>query len=81
MVSMTLSIPEDLKKKMDKFPEINWSEIARQAIIQRINDFVFMKEFVKDSTMTEEDALRLGKLVNKAMAEKYNLMKKRKSSE
>lgn len=78
---MTLSIPEDLKKKMDKFPEINWSEIARQAIIQRINDFVFMKEFVKDSTMTEEDALRLGKLVNKAMAEKYNLMKKRKSSE
>ena len=36
MVSLTLSIPEDLKKEMERFPEMNWSVIAREAIRQRI---------------------------------------------
>ena len=27
MTNITLSIPEELKKEMEKFPEINWSEV------------------------------------------------------
>ena len=36
MVSITLAVPEELKKEMDVHPEMNWSEIARQAIRERI---------------------------------------------
>lgn len=35
MASLTLSIPEELREKMREFPEINWSEVARQAITEK----------------------------------------------
>jgi len=70
MVNITLSVPEELKKEMDKFPEMNWSEIARAAIKHRILILSKIKEFTKDSTLTEEDALRLGRQVNASMAKR-----------
>lgn len=68
MVSITLSVPEELKKEMDLFHEINWSAVARQAIKNRILMLKKFKEFTKDSTLTEEDALRMGKEVSKAVS-------------
>jgi len=65
MVNMTLSIPEDLKKEMEKFPEINWSVIVRATIKQRILMMQKLREFTKDSEFTEEDATRLGRELNK----------------
>ena len=67
---MTLAVPEELKKKMDTFPEMNWSEIARQAFTQRIQDLEFLRKFKEKSTLTEEDALRLGKEVSKALSKR-----------
>ena len=37
MVSITLSVPPDLKEEMDSHPEMNWSEVARQAIRQKMD--------------------------------------------
>jgi predicted transcriptional regulator len=71
MPTMTLAVPDELKKKMEKFPEMNWSEVARQAIRQRVEMLETLKEFTKDSTMTEEDALEMGRKVNKALAKRY----------
>ena len=36
MTHITLSIPDDLYKVMKKYKEINWSEIARRAIIEKL---------------------------------------------
>ena len=71
MTTMTLAVPSELKHKMETFPEINWSEIARQAFMQRIKDLEFLKKFKSDSTLTEEDALRLGRELNKNLAKRY----------
>ena len=71
MTTMTLAIPPELKHKMETFPEMNWSEVARQAFMQRIKDLEFLKKFKSDSTMTEEDALRLGRELNKNLAKRY----------
>ena len=68
---MTLAIPEDLKNKMDDFPEMNWSEIARAAIRGRLLILEKIKEFTKDSEFTEEDAIKFGKELNKEIAKKY----------
>lgn len=70
MVNITLSIPDDLKEEMEKFPEMNWSVIARAAIKQRIIMLQKFIEFAKDSELTEEDAIRLGREVSKKAAEK-----------
>ncbi len=71
MTTMTLAVPSELKDKMEKFPEMNWSEVARQAFMQRINDLEFLKKFKSDSMLTEEDALRLGRELNKNLAKRY----------
>ena len=68
---MTLAVPSELKDKMEKFPEMNWSEVARQAFMQRIKDLEFLRKFKSDSTLTEEDALKLGRELNKNLAKRY----------
>ena len=68
MVSITLSVSEDLKQEMDSFPEINWSAVAREAIKKKVAMMEKFKEFTKNSELTEEEALQLGKEVStKAM--------------
>jgi len=67
---MTLSVPEDLKEKMDEFPEINWSEIARASIKRRLLMLLEIQKFTKDSDFTEEDASRLGRELNKRLVKR-----------
>jgi len=71
MVNITLSIPEDLKKEMEKFPEINWSEVARNSIKKKITQLTFLKGFKIDSEITIEEALKLGHEVNQLLVERY----------
>ena len=75
MVSITLSVPKEMKNEMNNFQDINWSAVARQAIKNRLIMLERFKEFTKDSTLTEEDALRLGKELNKNLAKRYNKAK------
>ncbi len=70
MTNITLAVPEDVKKEMEKFPEINWSAIAREAIKKRIILLRKFREFTKNSEFTEEDAIRIGKEVNKRVSRK-----------
>ena len=70
MVNLTVSIPTDLKHKMDDFAEINWSAVAREAFNEKINDLEFIKKFKSKSNLTEEDAINLGKELNKKLAKR-----------
>ncbi len=70
MTTLTLAVPDEMKKKMDSFPEMNWSEVARQAFMQKIEDMDFLRKFKEKSKLTEADALRLGKEVSKSVSDK-----------
>ena len=70
MVNVTLSISEDVKIEMEMFPEINWSEIARAAIKKRIMILKKIKEFSRDSELTEEDAIEIGRKVKESLTKK-----------
>ncbi|HII38617.1 TPA: hypothetical protein HA318_01265 [Candidatus Micrarchaeota archaeon] len=70
MVNITLSVPQDLKHKMDCFEEINWSAVARLAFEDKIRDMEFVKRFREKSTLTEEDAVRLGRELDKSLAKR-----------
>jgi hypothetical protein len=71
MTTMTLAVPNELKKKMDAFQELNWSEVARQAFMQKIKDLEFLEKFKSKSKMTENDALHLGAEVSKKLSKRY----------
>ena len=71
MVNVTLAVPDELKKKMEQFPEINWSEVARQAIKDKAVQLEFLRYFASKSRLTDKDALELGRKVNKGLAKRY----------
>lgn len=71
MANITLSIPEDLKKEMEKFPEINWSEVARDSIKKKIAQLSFLKGFRMDSDITVDEALKLGQEINQLLVKRY----------
>ncbi len=37
MANITLSIPDEIRKLMKKYPEIKWSEVVRKAIIEYLD--------------------------------------------
>ena len=39
MVTFTISIPEDLKKRIEEHPEINWAEYIKKRFEERIREF------------------------------------------
>lgn len=72
---MTFSIPAELKNEMDEFPEMNWSEVARAAIRQKLADLKFLRAFKADSEITPEDAERLGRELSEKVTQKFKIKK------
>ena len=73
MTNMTLAIPEELHNLMKKHSQIKWSEIARQAIWTQAKKLELMNKILFNSKLTEEDALELGKKINKGIAKRHGL--------
>ena len=71
MTNLTLSISSELKEMMENFPEINWSEVARDSIKKKIAQLNFLKGFRIDSEISPEDALNLGREINKLLLNRY----------
>ena len=55
MSNMTLSIPDDIHKEMKHFSEVRWSEVARKAIINRLETLRLAEGLAKKSKLTEKD--------------------------
>lgn len=71
MANLTLSIPNELKKMMENFPEINWSEVARDSIKKKITQLNFIKTLRIDSEISPEEAINLGREVKELLIKHY----------
>ena len=67
MVEVLIKIPERVKQE---FPEIEWSKVAERAVLEEFRKLATIKlfnELFKHSELTDEDCLRLGREVNRAV--------------
>ena len=55
MANITLSIPDEVQKEMKHFSEIRWSEVARKAILERLETLRLAEKLAKKSKLTEKD--------------------------
>jgi hypothetical protein len=79
MVSITLSVPEDVKKKMERFPEINWSGFVRSSIEDKLERLVWREDMLKKLVGEEEFdewAVSFGRKIKK---DAYKKLEKRKA--
>lgn len=64
MPSITVNVDDDLKERMEKHPEINWSEVTRQAIQEKIEALEMMDELTSESELTEHDVQEIADRIN-----------------
>ena len=71
MVSITLSVPENDKEKMNAFSEMNWSGFVREAIVNKTKELSWKKEMLKKLEQEKEFeswCVEMGKKVNTGIA-------------
>ncbi|UHQ95367.1 MULTISPECIES: hypothetical protein [Natrialbaceae] len=66
MPSITVNVDDDLKDRMERHPEINWSEVTRQAIQEKIETLEVMDELTSGSELTESDVAEIANKVNES---------------
>ena len=71
MPNLTLAIPADLKEKMDLFKEINWSEVARQAIREKALILEKMNKLFSKSKLGENDIEKYALMIKKNVLRKH----------
>ncbi len=70
MPSITVNVDDDLKDRMENHPEINWSEVTRQAIQEKIETLEVMDELTSQSNLTESDVTEIADRINKSGRER-----------
>jgi hypothetical protein len=66
MPSITVNVDDDLKERMEEHPEINWSEVTRQAIQEKIETLDVMDELTSKSELTESDVAEIADKINES---------------
>jgi len=72
MPSITVNVDDDLKERMDEHPEINWSEVTRQAIQEKIEALEVMDELTSESELTERDVQEIADKINESGRERVD---------
>lgn len=71
MANVTLAVPEELRRIMRSHPEIKWSEVARQAMWEYAKKLEMMDEVTGKSSLTEMDALEVGRAIKSGLGARY----------
>ena len=80
MANVTVTVPDEFKDQMDEHPEINWSQVARDAFeqklteleaIEKLKDFEVIDEIAEKSELTEEDVQEIAEKIDRAMTEEF----------
>ena len=74
MVSITLSVPAEVKQEMERFPEMNWSGFVRVSIISKVKQLSWKEEMLKKLDLEKEfdaKALEIGDKIKEGMWKRY----------
>jgi len=75
MANMTLRIPDDLKTRLEKHKEVNWSELARNSMADYLYKIELMEKLTSKSRLTEKDIEEIGEKIKQGIAKKHGLVK------
>lgn len=69
--NITLSIPDKIHKQMKHFSEVRWSEVARKAIIEKIEILQLAENLAQKSKLTEKDVKEFSKKIKSNASERF----------
>lgn len=71
MVNVTVSVSMDMKKKMEEFGIINWSEVARKAFAEQLSQLELLKALTTKSKASDKDVEDLSAKIKAAVLKRH----------
>lgn len=71
VANITLSVPNEIHKRMKHFSEVKWSEVARKAIIEKIEMMTLAEKLAQKSELTEQDVKEFSKKIKSSAAKRF----------
>ncbi len=71
MPNLTLSVPEDLHRRMKRHPEVKWSGVVRRILAQKVRDLELMDRLTAKSALTSKDITDLDHVMKEAVLRRY----------
>jgi len=68
---MTLSVPDSVYQEMQQFSEVKWSEVARKAIIAKLELLKRADELASKSKLTEKDVEEFSRLIKEKASKRF----------
>ncbi|MCU4802420.1 hypothetical protein OB920_18825 [Halobacteria archaeon HArc-gm2] len=72
MPTVSITVDDDLKAQMEDHPEVDWSEVARSAFEEKIDELETLKRLSSDSELTDEDVDEVAVLIDSNVAERLS---------
>ena len=74
MGTVSVSIGDDMKTRMNQLSEINWSAVARAAFEEKLREVEILRQIAGKSKLTAKDAREISRKMNENMARKFRSM-------
>ena len=71
MGNITLSIPENVHNEMKVFSEVKWSEVARKAIIDKLETLRLAEILAKKSKLTKKDVEKFNNKIKSLATKRF----------
>ncbi len=68
---MTLSIPDGVQKEMKQYSDVRWSEVARKAIIEKLETLRLADELAKKSKLTKKEVEQFSAKLKAAATKRF----------
>jgi len=71
MGNITLSLPEEVHKELKHFSEVRWSEVARRAIVEKLESLHLGEKLAAKSRLTEKDVEEFSKKIKAEATQRF----------
>ncbi|MBD3204290.1 hypothetical protein GF327_08405 [Candidatus Woesearchaeota archaeon] len=71
MTNMTLSMPDNISREMKQFSEIKWSEVARKAIIEKLETLKLAEKLANKSEITKKDVEEFSNKIKSSATKRF----------
>lgn len=70
MPVLRIEVDEELKQQMDRHPAVNWDQIVKQAIRERISQLEEWNGLTEESQLTQDEVDELAELIDRGASKR-----------
>ncbi len=74
MSTLTIELPADISRIMEKHPDINWSVLAQQSLLEYVRKLEVADQLTEHSELTEDDVMEIDERIKEGLARRYKLL-------